>query len=290
MILLLGDIQHDLINGITPGQNLITSPRGEPVLITQVEKDGRYFGILTAIFDSKGVLKSAVNNINKTTDWQKNYPKIEELKDKYLGKAVPIGVLTKDCKTEGNFISENALGNLATDALRYKSGAQIALMNPAKIRCDLNKGIITTRDIDEIFSIKNKAYKIELTEPDIISVLTAGAQSTKNGPPYRPGLIQVSGIKYTVSPSKTIKDIAIENPDGTLTKIDPLNPNPNKKYSVVYDEFMFTGAEGMTALNKPDKIIKTYDWSEDDAVKDYLKSFNNVPIQIITKNRITVEK
>ena len=37
---ILGGHSHDLIEGVTPGENLFYSPSGEPVVITQAGRDG----------------------------------------------------------------------------------------------------------------------------------------------------------------------------------------------------------------------------------------------------------
>ena len=64
--IIFGAHTHNLIKGITEGENLFYSKTGEPVIITQAGKDGENLGILNVSFDQDGVIKKAQNNIIKT--------------------------------------------------------------------------------------------------------------------------------------------------------------------------------------------------------------------------------
>ncbi len=284
--IIIGGHSHDKINGMTPGKNLLKSPSGEPVAITQAGKNGEFFGLLDVVFDEKGVIKSAFNSINRVNKWPKDNL-VENIKDLFLGKATPVARLSKPCIPQNPFISENSIADLVTDAIRIKSGAQIAITNTAKIRKNLNIGLITDRDIREMLPFRESNYKVNLKETELVDALQQGLKSLSSYP-YRPGLLQVSGLKYKIGKDKQLKEVSIENPDGSLSPINIAKPNPNKTYSTIYNEFLFRGKEGMTSLKK-DKDFIEYEWSEADAVIEYLKSFNHKPIKIIKKKRIINE-
>lgn len=284
--IIIGGHSHDKINGITPGKNLQKSPTGEPVIITQAGKNGEFFGLLDVVFDKKGVIKSAFNSINHVDKWPKDNV-VENIKDLFLGKATPIAKLSKSCQPQNSFTNENPIANLVTDAIRIKSGAQIAITNSAKIRSDLNAGKITDRDIKEMLPFKENNYKVNLKETELVDAIQQGIKSL-NTYPYRPGLLQVSGLKYKVGRDKKLKELNIENPDGSLTPINIKKPNPNKTYSTIYNEFLFRGQDGMESLRK-EKDFVSYEWSEADAVIEYLKKFNNKSIKITKKGRIINE-
>ncbi len=284
--IIIGGHSHDKINGITPGKNLQKSPAGEPVIITQAGKNGEYFGLLDIVFDEKGVIKSAFNSINHVNKWPKENA-VENIKDLFLGKATTIARFSKACTPKDPFTQENPIANLVTDAIRIKSGAQIAITNSAKIRRDINAGIITDRDIREMLPFRENNYKVNLKETELVDAIKQGIKSL-NVYPYRPGLLQVSGLNYKIGKDKQLKELNIKNPDGSLSPININNPDPNKTYSTIYNEFLFRGKEGMDSLKKEKDFI-TYEWSEADAVNEYLKQFNNTPIKLSKKNRIINE-
>ena len=60
---IIGGHSHTYVDGIRPGENLFLSKTKEPVLITNAEKDGNYFGKSELVFDKNGVLVNASNTL-----------------------------------------------------------------------------------------------------------------------------------------------------------------------------------------------------------------------------------
>ena len=75
---------------------------------------------------------------------------------------------------------------------------------------------------------------------------------------------------------------------GNLHKIDVNNPNPNKFYTTIYDEFLVNGGDNMSMLKKsgPD-ILQKYDFDKDIVTIDYIKTLNQ-PFEVRSDNRIKV--
>jgi len=283
--IIIGGHSHDLIKGIIPGKNLIMSTNGEPVIITQVGKDGNYLGILDVVFDSNGVIKSAHNNVQKTINHEKDLS-VEKIKDKYLGIPETIGYIDHDIRSpEG--IAENPLASFVADAVREKSGAQIVMFNTSNVRGVLDKGEVTTRDISEILPFDDSLSKIWVSEKRIIDALNWGAETTEIKPEY----LQTSGLKYTITPQNTVKDVYLENQDGTLTRLNHVNPGTEKKFTVVCKtSYVTDGFLGYTALKvNEEDIIEECPWFQSDVVVNYVKKFNNRPLKIELKDRIIVE-
>ena len=69
---IIGGHTHDLIFDVNEGKNLFYSKTGEPVVITQAGRDGKYFGILNLEFDNKGIIKKVQNNVGVTTTFRRN--------------------------------------------------------------------------------------------------------------------------------------------------------------------------------------------------------------------------
>ncbi|MDD3014535.1 MAG: bifunctional metallophosphatase/5'-nucleotidase, partial [Candidatus Gastranaerophilales bacterium] len=283
--IIIGGHSHDLIKGISSEKNLIISPKGEPVVITQVGKDGNYLGILDVVFNSDGVIRSAHNNVQKTINFEKDLS-IEDIKDKYLGIPEIISYLDHDIRSPEE-IAENPLASFVADAIREKSNAQIVMFNNSNVRGILDAGQVTTRDISEILPFNDSLCKILVSERRIIDALNWGAKTTVNKPEY----LQTSGLRYTITPQNTVKDVYLENQDGTLTKLNHVNPGLEKKFVVVCKtSYVTDGFLGYKALKVPKgDIIETYTWFQSDVVINYVKKFNNKHLEIELKKRIIVE-
>ncbi|MEI7473914.1 MAG: 5'-nucleotidase C-terminal domain-containing protein [bacterium] len=285
--IIVGGHSHTKVEGLEGDKNIVESKSGEPVLVLQTGKDGENVGILNAEFDKDGIIKSANNVLLQSKEFPKD-PAIDALKDKYLGKSINIGTIKETCDPQNINRTENPLTNLMTDGMRMKSGAQVALINSRNIRGMLEKGAVTNRNIQELSPFKNKLYKVEISEKDLIDSLKVSAQSIID-PDCRPGLMQVSGLKYTVNMFKEIKDVSLVNADGSLTPIDVNNPNPNNKITAVYDEFLFKGKEGYSSL-KDKKVLEEISWDKPDAAIEFIqKKFNGKEFELKPDGRIKVE-
>lgn len=84
---------------------------------------------------------------------------------------------------------ENILGNWITDAMRWKTGAQIAFQNSGGIRADIAAGLITTADIYEVSPFNNVLITFELSGQKIKEVLECDVERGWDR-------LQVSGLTY----------------------------------------------------------------------------------------------
>lgn len=278
---------HVIYPGVEEGKNFVKDKDGNPVLILQAGKDGKHYGIADVVFDSKGVIKVAKNRVITATNKVKDFI-VDVLEHKFLGESRMIGFNVSSCNTLGAHTSENPLCNLVADAVRDKAKAQVAIMNAGNVRGTLDAGVITTRSIDRLMPFKNKIYKVELSEKDLIETLKAGVKSLGSDHP-KPGLIHTSGLKYTVSSSKELRNVMIQNEKGEWSKLNHENPDESKKFSVIYDEFLMGGGDNLPMLKKQDKILESYEWSKQDAIKDYIQKMSFKPIFMKPDGRITIE-
>lgn len=69
------------------------------------------------------------------------------------------------------------LGDLACDALKYISGADIALTNGGGIRTMVEIGEITYGEINSVFPFGNGVVTIEITGADLLAALEHGTKS-----------------------------------------------------------------------------------------------------------------
>lgn len=285
--IIVGGHSHTKVEGLEGDKNIVESKSGEPVLVLQTGKDGENFGILNAEFNKEGIIQAANNVLLKSKDLPKD-PAVNAMKDKFLGKTTPLGSIKETCDPQNVTVSENPLSNLMTDGMRMKSGAQVALINSRNIRGMLEKGPVTDRNIKELSPFRNKLYKVELSEKDLVDSLIVSARSIV-GSDTRPGLMQVSGLKYTVDIFKNIKEASLVNNDGSETKLDVKNPDPNKKITAVMDEFLTKGREGYTSL-KDKKVLESYEWDKPDAAIEFMqKTYKGKEFELKPDGRIKVE-
>jgi 5'-nucleotidase/UDP-sugar diphosphatase len=103
-----------------------------------------------------------------------------------------IGICERD-KTREPHPVESVLGNWITDAMRWKTGAQVAFQNSGGIRADITSGPITIADIYELSPFNNVLLVFELTGQQIKEVLECDIERDWDR-------LQVSGITYRYYP------------------------------------------------------------------------------------------
>lgn len=284
---ILGGHSHDLIIGVKEGENLLYDPEGNPVIITQAGRDGSHFGVLNLEFNEKGQIVKVQNNVRDTNVYSPNVIMTKAMNN-ILGETPVIGKLSYvDPIPKNNLTDENPWADFVCDALINKLDAEISLINAANFRGSVDKGIVTERDITSIFPFNNTLYKVRLNEKDLVDAIKHCAKSmtTKN---HKPGLLQVGGLSYTVNKQGKVLEISHKDKLGNINKIDVNNPNPNKFYTTVYDEFLVNGGDDMSMLKKSGTdIIQKYDFDKDIVTIDYIKTLNQ-PFEVRSDNRIKV--
>ena len=91
--------------------------------------------------------------------------------------------------------AETNLGDLAADALRDQTGAQIAFVNGGGIRMSIPAGDVTYGDIYTVFPFNNQVCVVEVTGQQILDALEWGVHLL---PGEFGGFFQVSGLSYEV--------------------------------------------------------------------------------------------
>ncbi len=155
---------------------------------------------------------------------------------------------------------ETNLGDLAADALKYVSGADVALTNGGGIRTSLKIGDITYGNINSVFPFGNTVVKFNLTGADILAALQHG---TKSLPAASGGLPQVAGMDYEVHTyldADRVRNVMINGKPLDLTKT----------YSMATNDFTYIGGDGYTMFAK---YPKTGEFGAlDEALEKYIKT------------------
>jgi 2',3'-cyclic-nucleotide 2'-phosphodiesterase/3'-nucleotidase len=167
---------------------------------------------------------------------------------------------------------EVPMGDLIADAQRWKTGTQIAFMNPGGIRASIEYASyphdITYGDFFTVQPFDNKMATMKLTGANLYAVLEqqfAPPQSSQK-------LLQQSGLKYTYNLSLPVgsRITSLTLADGT-----PILPD-STTYTVACNEFIATGGDGFSVFLQGTDVVRP-GISDLDALIDYVQYKYGVP-------------
>ena len=282
--IIIGGHTHELIKGITEGENLIYSASGEPVIITEAGKDGKHFGELNLTFDKNGVITKAQNNLGDTSLYHRNLVH-QYMFNEILGKPEDVGYIEYAPPAPKSLLEENPHANFMCDAMRYEMDADIGVWNNAATRNYFKQGNIDSSDIKEIAPFADNISVAEVSEATLVNAFKKATEISYNSIGNKPGLLAVSGLNYTVSPTKkTVVGMNFIDKDGNEHPIDIDNPRENKKYKVVADSFIMSWGADYEVLSPKDKCTE-YPFNKAFLTCEYIKHLNK-PIVINQTGRI----
>lgn len=180
-------------------------------------------------------------------------------------------------------LGETNLGDLLTDAVRYKMKAQIGLFNGGGFRSGISAGNITYGDVVNAQPFDDHLAVFEASGADIFSML---ARCTSALPAEEGQFPQVSGLKYTIhQQSDTVSDVAVLDEDsGNWIPLDPAG-----RYTIASSDYYARG--GFYDTLKDSKQLVYSAELVRDALADYLETnlSGTVPsIYAQPQGRITV--
>lgn len=284
--IILGAHTHDLLEGIEPDKNLFSSPSGEPVIITQAGRDGKQFGVLNVEFNDKGVITKAQNNLGKTDAYPRNLIARNQFEN-ILGKPEVVGTIkSAEAYPEDAYGHENAHCDFIVDAMRKELNTDIAVMNSANIRGQFEQGRIDTRDLSIISPFANKVAVIQASEDEIVNAIKSRAKASMASHSHRPGIVQVSGLKYKFNKQGDLLSMDFVDKNGNATPIDIDNPRKDKIYTIASDDYCINSKDmGLGLAHRYENAIKKFDYDKDIVVGEYIKH-QQAPVEIKSDNRI----
>ena len=285
--IIIGGHSHDMVRDVKAGENLISSKNGEPVVITQAGKDGENVGVLNVEWTDDGVLSKVQNNVINTRKFNRTLPSrtaVEEI----IGKPEILGTVAyADPEPKNRLISNNPHGNLIADAMRQELGTEIAILNAGNIRGHFDVGNVDSRLINDITPFEDKMLVGNLSEKDIVEALKVGGKSLQ-AHNSKPGILLVSGMKYTMNDKGELLDLSYIDKDGAEHKIDVNNPDPNHKLTCAMDDFFAMGGDNYLPSNEnPDFIIRKYNVDKNKLACDYIKKMKQ-PLEIRDDERVKI--
>ncbi|MBA7548177.1 hypothetical protein ES705_40624 [subsurface metagenome] len=230
---------HQSVSGMVNGKPLV-----------QAYKQGRSFGKLTFIFDENNKLVSAepfLDHLYARADTLKDdanmlavYGKYEADLNPVLGKV--LGKTTVDLGHD-RYAGPSLLGEWACEIMQDKAGVQIAMTNGGGLRVPVPAGEITAGILYEVMPFDNTLYTMKLSGADVKANIEHGIMNDDIG------WIQISGVRVTYNSGaeagNRITSMVLE--DGTVVEMD-------KYYTVVTNDFMFTGGDNYNFENSKDGL------------------------------------
>jgi len=273
----------DGIDLIIDGHSHTTFEEGYKVKDTLIVSTGDYIQHIGVVaIDPEGNIKGA-GLIDQTLFTQTD-PAIDEYVEAYnakleklLSEVVGYTKVELDGVREHVRAGETNLGNLVTDAFRWKTGADVAFTNGGGIRASINAGDITKNEIITVFPFGNFIVTKKVTGDTIIKALEHGVRIY---PELNGGFPQVSGITFTLNPSK---------PAGSRVsdvKIDGKAIDLQKEYLLATNDFVIAGGDDYTML--ADIPVANEFGSMEDIIIEYLQEIGEVDLQM--EGRITINE
>ena len=238
----------DLIIGGHTQRQLESPVKINGTHIVQTEGLGKWVGRIDFYFQGKKIVKTEYKlyPINLKVKKEKGYEFVgKEIKEnkamvdmlnaqKCEFSTKQIGKIDRNLEG-GNTAREKEveLGDIITDIMREKTGAEVAFINSGSIRQGLKKGSVTEKDIYSIFPFNDTIYTAELTGAEIQEVLDFFAEKGTG----IAGFLQVSGVEM-----KIFKGAALE------IKINGQKLEKNKKYKAAFNSFIANGGDGYEIL------------------------------------------
>jgi 5'-nucleotidase/UDP-sugar diphosphatase len=181
---------------------------------------------LTVVGDSVSAYSGYL--ITTFNDEVKPDPQLAEFADSFAviiegeyGKV--IGQLKTDWKTASR--SECNVGDWLTDAMRKRTGADVAFINSGGIRKNIMAGPITLKDIAEMLPFQNYVETFDCPGADLLTIVQENARAQGLG---THGILQVSGLSYTWR--KQGNDVTVEK---VMVGGKPLDENKTYKIASI---------------------------------------------------------
>lgn len=287
--IILGGHTHDLYKGVKEKENLVYSKNGNPVILTQIGKDGEFVGMLKASFDESGVLKKIQNNVGRSGLFNRTL-EYKTAVESLIGKPEILGTIkAAPPAPKDRLLANNPHGNFIVDAMRHELKTDIALLNAGNLRGYFAAGEVDSRRINDVTPFEDKMMICELSERQIVDAIKVGGKSFAN-PGHKPGILLVSGLEYTITDKGELKEVLFIDKDGNKHKFNIDNPSSTKKFTVACDDFFAYGGDDYLPVNpNPDYVLQKFDVDKNVYTANYIKQ-QQQPIEIKQDDRIKIIK
>ncbi len=240
---IVGGDSHDAIEGIVPGQNLLSSPSGEPVLIVQSGANCQFVGAVDLLFDSAGRIRPLQNHLMPSRLFLPD-PIANSLIQQYIPPARRLGLVSAP-------MSKSQLTRWLCETLRVKSNTDIALIRPHEIRKPLSPGVLTDWDVKTMMPYPDPMVCLTLRGNELLLLAQRMSRYAQKNNNKR--LFYSSGLAiYTNSITGIGTSRVFNSKSQQWERIDP-----NKTYRIAMGLYGVTHAQAFPELGHPERIYHT---------------------------------
>ncbi|WP_413113986.1 bifunctional metallophosphatase/5'-nucleotidase [Thaumasiovibrio sp. DFM-14] len=162
------------------------------------------------------------------------------------------------------YYRESNIGNLITDIMRERTGADIAVHNSGSIRYDVGAGDVSFGRLMDVLPFKSKLSTVELTGKEVQELLEYSYELNR-------GFAQMSGIETVYDSRKPVNSRLIS------ATVNGVELNESQVYKVAATSFITAGGDGYTVLkNGQNKQVD--DALINEVVIDYFKNNDSVNV------------
>ena len=250
----------------------VLNKEGKPILVTQTGTKFAHVGKLLITPDGKmSTSLIPVDSITEKNDFVAQaidsiYSILKEETGRFICHSeVPLRLLD-DEGNEAVRVSETNAGDIVTDAFRFVTGSDIAVLNCGSIRNEVKAGDLTYGDILTLLPYDNYVVVAEVTGSTILAMLNKLVSFLPNPDGQFP---QVSGIKFIIHEREhRVSEVKILN--SATQHYEPLNPD--RVYSLATTKYCVTDG-GLHNTLKGSKIT----WETQ-------RTYYDIFIEYVTKN------
>jgi 2',3'-cyclic-nucleotide 2'-phosphodiesterase (5'-nucleotidase family) len=265
------------IDLVVDGHSHTALEKGIPVgntIVVQAGEKLNYIGVAELYINNNKIVDKKASLIDRATYTSTIKPDAtvaaliaEELAAIDKITATVIGKTPHSLEGERKIIrtSETNLGDMVVDSMRWKTNADIAILQGSMIRASIAAGDITINSVLRVLPMGAIVTVVEAPGRFLLDVLE---DAVKSYPDPSPGFLQVSGLSYSFNPSgspgKRVTEVVTDK-EKTF--------NPEARYKVALPDKL---VEDMQKRDYRETVLGKYgDYAE--IFIDYLKSNCTIP-------------
>jgi len=225
--LIVGGHSHTTLrNGVRAGRTLIVQTGCKATVLGRVD----------LYLDPKthAVLSSAAQLIELPVDAARTDPELAEACRVLIAAGaeamgIEVGELAADLGRSRGLTSGTA-GNWITDVMRARLGSDVGIQNRGGIRCDLDKGTLTRRNLFELLPFGNTLVEVELSGTELIQLAKNAVEDKSHSG------IECSGMRLIYTGVW---------PDGGLLRVEVAGKpvDSEARYTVATNSFLAGGGD-----------------------------------------------
>ncbi len=244
----------DLVIGGHEHDPLVATVAGR--LVAKAGSDGRWLGVTRLQLDGSRAAQHHLVDVDERVPPDPEMAKLVQRYSEQLSRELEVVIgetaVPLDARNTTVRQQESNLGNFIADVMRAAVGADVAITNGGGIRTNalFPAGRITRKDVLAWLPFGNVVVKVAVTGAVIRQALENGVSQWEQVAGRFP---QVSGLRYTFSPSRPVGSRILEVQVGDR----PLDPAAT--YTVATNDFLLRGGDGYAMLATGQVLVSPVD-------------------------------